>query len=142
MKKTVILLITIAFVLIGCKKSMTDKQSKEVSIEGVWVRSFEMGSGVSANVTYTIGEGSIHYDMKGPRHVQYTIKKDTVIAKDNKWIGNVDGKQYVIFTKNVSEKEMTLLKIKVKDKKDALEKAFPSDTARSKFSSWNVYLKK
>ena len=48
---------------------------------------------------------------------------------------------YVIFIKNNNEKTITLLKKQVKDKNEALYMQMPSDTARSHFTSWNIYKK-
>ncbi len=150
MKKTGILLIVFVLVLVSCEKSAR-KSIKKITITetsdnipfaGTWIRSFEMGNGVSAKVTYEILKDSIQYTMQGPMLMKYTIKKDTFIAKDNKWIGEKEGTPYVIFVKNASKDSISLLKMKVESKSKALEMKFPSDTARSKFSSWNTYYSK
>ncbi len=150
MKNTGILLIIFALVLVSCQKSVkknveeliVTETSDDILFIGNWERSFEMGNGVSAKVTYSIWNDSIHYDMKGPMHMQYMIKKETFVPRDNKWIGKKDNTTYVIFVKNASKDSISLLKIKVESKSKALEMKFPSDTARSKFSSWNTYYKK
>ena len=148
MKKTGILLIAFTLILVSCEKKARKSVEKlvietkdNISFTGNWTRSFEMGNGVAAKVIYSIWNDSIHYDMNGPMHMQYTIKKDTFIAKDNKWIGKKDNTLYVIFAKNTSKDSISLLKMKVESKSKALEMKFPSDTARSKFSSWNTYIK-
>ena len=149
MKKTGILLIAFVLVLVSCEKKarkniekLVLETSVDIPFAGNWVRSFEMGNGVSAKVTYSVWNDSIHYDMNGPMRMQYTIKKDTFVSKDNKWIGKKDGVPFVIFIKNASKDSISLLKMKVESKSKALEMKFPSDTARSKFSSWNTYYKK
>lgn len=128
-------------ILIGCCKEEQKKESNQIPFLGTWERSFSMGE-ATANITYTITEENINYGVKGPMDMSYTIKKDTFIANDNKWIGTSEGDQYVIFTKNITNKEITLLKLKAKNKQEALQMPFPSDSTRSKFSSWNSYQKK
>ena len=145
MKKSILLIFVTVLFAVSCKNNkkveLTKKISNELTFAGSWTRSFEMGNGVAAKVTYNIWQDSIHYDMLGPMHMQYTIKKDTFIVSDNKWIGRKDNISYVIFAKNTSKDSISLLKMKVENMQKALEMKFPSDSARSKFSSWNTYIK-
>jgi len=140
--------LTIIIVLTFSCKNNTDKKvtTKKTTINnpylGSWSRDFQMSSEVTATVTYTFFNDSIQYQMKGPMNLNYTIKKDTFLIKENKWIGKKDQDTYAIFIKKDTEKSITLLKMKVKDKLSAIKMPFPSDTARSKFSSWNTYNKK
>ncbi len=146
MKKSIILLILIGLVITSCKKSekvnTVEKQTVKIPFEGTWTRSFKMGENVEADVTYVISSDSIRYEMNGPMQMKYTIKKDTFLVKENKWIGSKDGTPYVIFVKNNTNEAITLLKMKLKTKAEGVSMAFPSDSARSKFSSWNTYNRK
>lgn len=149
MEKTGILLIAFALILVSCEKKakkhiekLVIETTDNISFTGKWTRSFEMGNDVSAKVIYDIWNDSIQYTMQGPMLMKYTIKKDTFVSKDNKWIGKKDGTSYVIFVKNTSKDSISLLKMKVESKSKALGMKFPSDTARSKFSSWNTYFNK
>ncbi len=149
MKKTILILIAFTLLLFNCKENkvnkpveVNDSKSTVNPFLGSWSRSFEMGSGMSAKVDYIVSADSIQYVMNGPMVMKYTIKRDTLIANENKWIGTKGNEVYVIFTKNKSNDSITLLKMKVDSKLKAIEMKFPSDTARSKFSSWNTYYKK
>lgn len=152
MKKIIYSLVLILTVTISCKKkdiinnvASPEKQIVKVTempFQGTWSRSFAMGKGVDANVTYTIFQDSIQYLMKGPMNMKYTLLKDVFSAKDNRWIGKRNEMPYVIFFKNISKDSITILKMKVESKEKAMKMAFPSDTARSKFSSWNTFAKK
>ena len=141
-----LLLATLSLLLINC----TDSEKKNISKQteatnpyiGNWTRSFAMSEESTAQITYSFFNDSISYEMKGPMQLNYTIKKDTFIQKENRWIGDKDGKTYVIFIKNTSKDKITLLKMQSKSIEDALKMPFPTDTTRSKFSSWNTYLKK
>ncbi len=140
MKRTILSITLITVLLASCAPNTEKKIINNIPFEGTWSRSFSMGE-TSAKVTYTIAEDSIHYAMNGPMDMQYTIKKDTFVSKDNKWIGMVDSTYYVIFAKNMNDKEVTILKLKSTNIEEALQMPFPSDTARSKFSSWNTFQK-
>lgn len=148
MKKNLLFLAIISLVIVSCTKSEKIKKSKEIKEEitkipfkGTWARNFKMGKGVEAKVTYTIFEDRIQYEMNGPMQMKYSIKKDTFLVKENKWIGTKSGTPYVIFIKNNTKEAITLLKMKLKTKEEGMTMPFPSDTARSKFSSWNTYKK-
>ncbi len=149
MKNLVIILILALTFTVSCKKTESvkivksnDKTVTAIPFSGTWSRSFTMGKGVNANVSYTVFQDSIQYIMNGPMVMKYTLIKDVFSAKDNRWIGKRDETPYVIFLKNISKDSITLLKMKVESKEKALKMVFPSDTARSKFSSWNTYKKK
>ncbi len=146
-KKIIVLLALILIVTLSCKKNKSLKTNTKESVTkketipfiGTYSRSFAMGKDVNAKVTYNIFQDSIQYEMAGPMALNYTLHKDKFIADQNKWIGKKGDTQYVIFVKNVTDTEITLLKKKAKSMDDAIAMKFPSDTARSKFSSWNVY---
>ena len=133
----------------SCKNNKNEKITEKESVKstdlpflGSWTRSFEMGNGVKANVTYTIYNDSIQYEMLGPMTMKYTLVKDAFVEKENRWVGKGNKSPYAIFFKNISKESITVLKMKVENKEKGLEMAFPSDSARSKFSSWNTYSKK
>ncbi len=90
-------------------------------------------------VYYRVWEDSIQYEMEGSLNLNYTIKKDTFLTKDNRWIGNLHGNPYVIFVKNVTPDSISIFKQEIKNMEEALKMPFPSDTAMSRFSPWNVY---
>jgi len=147
--KNLILLVFIMLFTFSCKtdkkvetKKSEIKTNKELPFLGTWTRSFEMGNGVSAKVTYSVFKDSIQYEMLGPMTMKYTLVKDSFYPKDNRWIGKRGETPYAIFVKNISKDAITLLKMKVNNKEDAEIMPFPSDSARSKFSSWNTYQKK
>lgn len=149
MKQITIFLVLILTITISCKNEKKDSKPKTETIKstkipfaGTWSRSFEMGKGVSANVTYNIYNDSIQYKMEGPMNMSYTLTKDSFITKDNRWIGKGNGSPYAIFFKNISKDSITVLKMKIENKEKGLKMPFPSDSARSKFSSWNTYTKK
>lgn len=144
LKKTLYVLL-LSIIMMSCgsdKKNKTNTAKSSNPYFGAWTRDFEMGPEVKAKVTYVFTDDNIQYEMKGPMHLQYTIKKDTFLIKDKRWIGTKDGKTYVVFIKNDTKDELTLLKMEVSDREQALNMPFPLATARSKFSSWNTYNKK
>ena len=145
MKNSIFLLLIVGLIITSCNKKTSKKEitlDDKLSIEGVWSRSFAMGKDATAKVTYSIFKDSIVYEMAGPMKLNYTIIKDSSHNDDDRWIGNSGETQYVIFIKELSDKNITLLKKKVKSAEEAIKMKFPSDTARSQFSSWNTFLKK
>lgn len=146
--KNHLLSLAIIVLLFSCKNSEKPSQDVPLKIEtkdskvfsGIWTRSFAMSEKVTAEVTYTFLKDSIQYEMKGPMQLNYTLIKDTIV--NNRWIGDKKGETYVVFVKNKTKDKVTLLKMKSKDIESALTMPFPSDSAKSKFSSWNTYLKK
>ncbi len=125
------------------KLKTTLESSNEIPFQGTWSRSFELRKDSLQFVYYRVWEDSIHYEMEGPLSLNYTIHKDTFLTKENRWIGNLEGNPYVIFLKNISSDSITLFKENVETKEEALTMPFPSDTAKSRFSTWDVfYLKK
>ena len=117
------------------------KAIDRVSFEGIWTRKFSMGEGKEQQVFYTVNTKEIEYKMAGAVPMTYTIKMDTFIAKDNRWIGKKGEIPYVVFAKNITSDSISLYKQKVKNLEEALALPFPSDTTRSQFTSWNVYQK-
>ena len=71
--------------------------------------------------------------------MNYTIMKDTFVVEDNRWVGILNDQSYVIFAKNITTDSITLLKQKAKNRQEALTMPFPSDSATSRFTTWNVY---
>jgi len=130
-------------IFLSCSDSTVNQKIHDSNIPflGNWTRSFELGKDSIQHASYRIFKDSIEYEMFGTMAVKYVIKKDTFIAKDNRWIGKMHDNVYVIFIKNNNEKTITLLKKQVKDKNEALYMQMPSDTARSHFTSWNIYKK-
>ncbi len=57
--------------------------------EGSWARNFEIGKDSTQYVYYTIWEDSIKYEMSGIMAMNYTIKMDTFVVADNRWIGTL-----------------------------------------------------
>ncbi len=107
--------------------------------EGSWTRNFEIGKDSTQYVYYTIWKDSIKYEMSGIMAMNYTIKMDTFVVKDNRWVGILNKQSYVVFAKNITVDSITLLKQKAKDRQEALTLPFPSDSATSRFTTWNVY---
>lgn len=150
MKKTILFTALIILLATSCKndkKAQTaDNQTTEIINEipflGSWTRSFDMGNNTNATVNYNIYKDSIQYEMLGPMNTKYTLVKDVFSPKGDRWVGKRGEIPYVIFVKNSSKDAITLLKMKVESKSKALLMPFPSDTARSKFSSWNTFKKK
>ena len=150
MKKTILFIALILLLATSCKNDKKEKTTDQQTIKitnkipflGNWTRSFDMGNNINATVNYNIYQDSIQYEMLGPMNTKYTLVKDTFYPKDNRWIGKRGEIPYVIFVKNSSKDAITLLKMKVESKSKALSMPFPSDTARSKFSSWNTFKKK
>ena len=143
MKKHVLLVILLIIGISACENSKksesTLKVDNAISFKGTWTRSFELAKDTIQLVYYRIWEDSIQYEMKGPLNLNYTIQKDTFIAKDNRWIGNLHGNPYVLFVKNVTTDSIAIFKKEIKNKEEGLTMSFPSDTAMSRFSPWNVY---
>jgi len=110
-----------------------------IPFKGVWTREFSMGLDADQQVSYMIDDDKIEYKMKGSMSIEYTIKMDKFIVKDNRWIGKDGDQQYVIFVKNITKDSISLFKQKVKNLDEATSMSFPSDTQRSQFTSWNVY---
>lgn len=108
---------------------------------GTWSREFSMGEGMDQTVSYIVSDTEIMYKMVGARPMEYNIVLDEFNAKDNRWIGKKGDDTYVIFVKDITEESISLFKKKAANKEEALTIEFPSDTARSKFTSWNVYNK-
>jgi len=90
-------------------------------------------------VFYRIWDDSIQYEMKGPLKLNYTLQKDTFIAKDNRWVGKLYEQDYVVFVKNITSDSIAIFKKKTKSIEESMSMLFPSDNAMSKFSPWNVY---
>ncbi len=152
MKKKQIWLVLLVVIinLSACKNQDKNKTiekeasltSNSISFKGVWTREFQIGTDSIQKVIYKIDQDSIQYEMAGPMSIKYTMLKDTFIQKDKKWIGKFEDKFYVIFIKNDTKKSISLLKKQVKNREVAIAMNFPSDTARSRFSSWNIFNKK
>jgi len=143
MKNILLIFIISIFGFIACensKKTETKlKKDNTISFTGNWGRSFELGVDSTQLVFYRIWEDSIQYEMKGPLNLNYTMQKDTFIVKENRWIGNLNGNPYVVFVKNVTSDSIAIFKKEIKNKEEGLTMPFPSDTAMSRFSPWNVY---
>ena len=147
MKKQILILSILSISLWNCnhakKENITTKTTTSNNpYLGEWTRSFQMSEESTATVNYIFYNDSIQYEMKGPMNLNYSIKKDTFLVKGNRWIGKKGTDTYVIFIQPNSKEKITLLKMKSKDIATALKMPFPSDTARSKFSSWNIFNKK
>jgi len=139
-------LLTVFFIVIGitaCENSKKTAASRiddnKISFEGVWTRSFDLGNDSIQNVFYRIWQDSIQYEMKGPLNLNYTLQKDTFVSKDNRWIGKLYDQDYVVFVKNITLDSIAIFKQKTKSIDEAMSMPFPSDTATSRFSPWNVY---
>jgi len=149
-KQIWIVLLVVLVNLTACKNQDKSKTlGKEVHLtsttipfEGVWTREFQIGTDSIQKVIYKIYQDSIQYEMAGPMSIKYTMLKDTFLLKNNRWIGRLHDNTYVVFIKNNTKKSISLLKKQVKNREIALSMAFPSDTARSRFSSWNIFSKK
>lgn len=115
--------------------------SSELPFLGTWSRAFSMGEGVEQKVSYIIDNESIKYVMTGAMPMSYEIVMDTFVSSDNRWIGHKGETPYVIFVKDIEEGSINLFKKKVASIEEGLSTGFPSDTTRSKFTSWNVYQK-
>lgn len=145
MKTPLFLVLAISIVLISCNSENKSTPKKAITTNpylGEWTRSFAMSAESTAQITYSFWKDSISYEMKGPMQLNYAIKKDTFVVKENRWIGDRDGVKYVVFIKDASKDKITLLKMKSESIEAALKMPFPSDSARSKFSSWNTFSKK
>lgn len=116
-------------------------ETVDIPFKGTWSRAFSMGEGMDQEVSYSISDTEIVYAMKGSMPMEYSLVMDSFIAEDNRWIGNKGNDTYVIFVKNITSDSITLFKQKIDTKDAALNMVFPSDTTRSKFTSWNVYHK-
>ncbi len=142
-----IIITSLLYSCIGAKNNRFTSLSETQTIEenpflGVWSRSFELGKKDSTTyVYYRMFADSIQYEMAGPLALKYTMLTDTFLHGENRWVGTLHGHPYVIFIKNHIADSISLLKKKVKTKQEALTMAMPSDTARSHFTSWNVYYK-
>ncbi len=121
------------------KNTIETTESIALPHEGSWTRNFEIGADSTQYVYYTIWKDSIKYEMSGIMAMNYTIKMDTFIIADNRWIGILNDQSYVVFAKNITADSITLLKQKAKDRQTALIMPFPSDSATSRFTTWNVY---
>lgn len=142
--KNYLLIVILSFIgITACensKKTETKlKKENTISFIGNWGRSFELGKDSTQLVFYRVWEDSIQYEMKGPLNLNYTLQKDTFIVKDNRWIGSLNDNPYVIFVKNVTSDSIAIFKKEIKNRDEALSMPFPSDTAMSRFSPWNVY---
>jgi len=138
MKKQLFILTIISLIIMSCSNK---KETISDPYLGAWSRSFDLLDS-KAEVIYTFYNDKVQYEMQGGMSLKYIIKKDTFLINENKWIGNKDGETYVIFLKDKTDKEFTLLKLKTKDLTSALKMPFPADTAKSNFSSWNTFIKK
>lgn len=143
MKIQLLILILSILGITACENSKktktTLKTDNTIPFLGNWGRSFELGKDSTQLAFYRVWEDSIQYEMKGPLNLNYTLQKDTFISKNNRWIGNLNGTPYVVFVKNVTSDSIAIFKKEIKNKKEALTMRFPSDTAMSRFSPWNVY---
>ena len=139
-------LLIVAIIVIGfaaCENSkkteISLKTETKIPFEGVWSRSFDLGNDSIQDVFYRIWDDSIQYEMKGPLNLNYTLQKDTFIAKDNRWVGKLYEQDYVVFVKNITSDSIAIFKQKTKSIEESMSIPFPSDTATSRFSPWNVY---
>lgn len=139
-------LLTVFFIVIGISACENSKKTTanqidnhKISFEGVWTRSFDLGNDSIQDVFYRIWQDSIQYEMKGPLNLNYTLQKDTFVSKDNRWIGKLYDQDYVVFVKNITQDSIAIFKQKTKSTEEAMSMPFPSDTATSRFSPWNVY---
>ena len=143
MKKYVLLVILSIIGITACENSKktetTLKTDHTISFEGTWERSFDLGNDSIQDVFYRIWEDSIQYEMKGPLNLNYTLQKDTFISKDNRWVGKLYEQDYVVFVKNITSDSIAIFKQKTKSIEESMSIPFPSDTATSRFSPWNVY---
>ncbi len=137
------LLIVIFIGITACENSKktetTLKIDSTIPFEGTWGRSFELSKDSTQLVFYRIWEDSIQYEMKGPLNLIYTLQKDTFIVKENRWVGKLYEQDYVVFVKNITSDSIAIFKQKTKSIEESMSIPFPSDTATSRFSPWNVY---
>lgn len=116
-------------------------EKSEIPFKGTWSRAFSMGEGMEQEVSYSITDKEIVYAMKGAMPMEYSLIMDSFVSEDNRWIGTKGDETYVVFVKNITAESISLFKQKADSKDAALKMVFPSDTTRSKFTSWNVYNK-
>lgn len=112
-----------------------------IPFEGEWTRDFQLGEGTDsiAHVYYRIGEDSIQYEMEGILPVKYTIKMDTFVRKDTRWLGKLHDVSYVVFIKQTSTNVLKIFKKKIKNTQEGLEMPIPDENARSQFTTWNAF---
>ncbi len=129
---------------VGCENESTEKQPKTIPFAGEWTRDFQIGQGPdsTAHISYRFAADSIQYEMAGLMSIKYTITVDTFIEKDNRWLGMLNDVPYVIFVQPVSKDSINLFKKKVKNLASGLSMEVPGADARSRFTSWNIFVKK
>lgn len=143
MKNLFVLVFILA--MVGCKNNPpTESNTTSIPFQGEWTRSFPLGQGLDsmAHIFYRIGSDSIQYEMNGMMALKYTIEMDTFITTDNRWIGQFNGQSYVIFIQPISADSINLFKKKVGNVATALSLPTPDKTAKSQFTSWNVFVRK
>ncbi|MEE9361007.1 MAG: hypothetical protein V3U92_00245 [Cellulophaga sp.] len=138
--------IVITFILIGvlfsCAKDDSSPDLEEqISFTGVWKRQFEAGLGNLHDVSYKIYQDSIRYKISGSiGNADYVILKKEFTARNDRFIGfNPDNKfHYVLFFKEISDKNITIYKKEVFSFEKAQLVKFPaSDNTEN--HGWNTF---
>lgn len=110
---------------------------------GTWTHEFDVPPGLPHLATYVVTPDRIHYTLAGSvGNADYAMTRDAFSASDNRFVGHTkDGEFYVLFAREVSDRNMTVYKQKVDSVTAAMELAVPpADTTES--HGWNTYEKR
>ena len=110
---------------------------------GTWTREFEVGPGNIHVATYVVESDRIHYTLTGNvGNADYVMVRDGFSGTDNRFVGHTkDGELYVLFAREISDRNVTIYKKRVDGLTAALELAVPPDDTIENHG-WNAYEKR
>lgn len=120
-----------------------DSVEDPIPFLGTWTREFEVGPGNMHVATYVVESDRIHYTLTGNvGNADYVMLRDRFSGTDNRFVGHTkDGELYVLFAREISDRNVTIYKKRVDGLTAALELAVPpADTTEN--HGWNAYEKR
>lgn len=121
---------------------LEDGTEDPIPFLGTWTREFDVGPGNTHIATYVVASDRIHYTLTGDLgNADYVMIRHGFSGTDNRFVGHTkDGKYYVLFAREISDRNVTIYKQKVDGLTAALGLAMPPiDTTEN--HGWNSYEK-
>ncbi|MDE0628368.1 MAG: hypothetical protein OXH99_18385 [Bryobacterales bacterium] len=128
--------------LVDSVEPIEDDDEDPISFLGTWTREFDVGPGNTHIATYVVASDRIHYTLTGDvGNADYIMIRHAFSGTDNRFVGHSkDGEYYVLFARDISDRNVTIYKQKVDGLTAALELAMPpNDTTEN--HGWNSYEK-
>ena len=145
MKHLVAALGLLIFSISACSKekvSITPDPPIEIPFTGDWSRQFEAGPGNLHTVHNLIYQDRLRNTLEGSIGVaNYVMIRDTFLSEDNRYIGHTpDDQYYLLFTKVLDDKSISIYKQIVEDIDQGLDLTVPPASTTINHG-WNTYEK-